>query len=119
MDEVLKKKLTLVEKGVKKIDFYGTKVNLVPLVTYSIFHLGLYVYNFFLGNLPWVFINLFSNTFLTILYVIVSLFLLEYVVAKLISLFTQLCVDALRCIRNSMVPQFKNAKLMARMNSDL
>lgn len=78
------------EKGKKnmKIEFFGHKLDYWPIITYSIINLSLYSYFYYINFKPRVLVKIIDNSFLTLLYVVISLWLLisvsPYLLRKLI-----------------------------------
>ena len=65
------------------IDFFGMKAEIVPLITYSVVHLIAYFVLYYFKFKPSVLKYLFNNSFLTILYVIVSYTIMYYWIPKI------------------------------------
>jgi hypothetical protein len=75
------------------IDFFGMKVNVAPLITYSILNLFFYFLFYLIGFKPPILKYLFGNTLLLGLYAIVSYFFLSFLLGRFFHLLSQVFLD--------------------------
>ena len=63
---------------VAEIEFFGMTMNATPVITYSVINLAIYV-AFYISNFrPKIIITMINNTFLSVLYIIVSYSIMFY-----------------------------------------
>jgi hypothetical protein len=90
------------DKKVTEIDFFGMKVKPAPLITYASLNLVGYLILYSLSFKPPILKTLFENTFLSILYVVVTYSLLEFGFGKIFHWLSQRTLD----LKNAMkVPE--------------
>ena len=73
---------TVSQEKENTVDFFGLKVKLPPLISYCSVHFIVFSIMFFLKFKPDYIKNIFSNTFLTAIYVIISYFFMEFVIGN-------------------------------------
>jgi len=72
-----------IKKEGKKLPFFGYDANVNLIVAYCVIHLAVYLYLFYFNLFPLILRQIFTNNFLTVLYVIVTLAILETILKKL------------------------------------
>jgi hypothetical protein len=72
------------KKEGKMLPLFGYNANAQLIVAYCVIHLTAYVLMFYFGWFPMIFRQIFSNNFLTVLYVICSLAFMEIVLKRIL-----------------------------------
>lgn len=72
------------DKKNKEIEFFGHKLDYWPIIVYSIINLFLYFYFNYISFKPRVLVKIIDNSFLTLLYVVVSIWLLVFIMPSML-----------------------------------
>jgi hypothetical protein len=96
MNEAKRIELHIVEEEGVKVTFFGMQVYIIPVITFSIIHFALYTLFYFIKYKPEYIKNIINNAFLTTIYVIVSISIMQFVLSKIVYF---LCDIAYRLIK--------------------